>query len=352
MGQDTDIIALVGARDRGHALLEALLGIPRIEVRYVFDVDPAAPGVLLARQNGICCRSDLRFDELSADADVDLILETTGEPEVLAALQTSKHPNSCLLCAAGVRTLSHVLAELTDVVKDANVEKARYIRQASHQIKSPLSSIQSYVNVILGGYTGELPEHTREIMEKIQSRCDAALEALAKRRMLADLRCIDRDGLEMSTVHLSETISEAVDRHAALADERGIEIRLRPHDGPGLVRCGPPQMLALLCELLENAMIYSHDSGVVEIGLTSLSDGRLTLSIRDHGIGIPARCLPRIFDEDYRADPAVKHHQDGAGLGLAIAREIADLHRFGLAAESKEGHGSVFTVTAPEAPTA
>ena len=48
----------------------------------------------------------------------------------------------------------------------------------------------------------------------------------------------------------------------------------------------------------------------------------------------------------------MKHHQDGAGLGLAIAREIADLHRFGLAAESEEGHGSVFTVTVPAAPAA
>ena len=111
-------------------------------------------------------------------------------------------------------------------------------------------------------------------------------------------------------------------------------------------------MLALLSELLENAVIYSHDGGLVEIALASLRDGRLALSIRDHGIGIPERCLPRIFDEDYRADPAVKHHQDGAGLGLAIAREIADLHQFELAAESEEGHGSVFTVTVPQAPTA
>jgi signal transduction histidine kinase len=245
-----------------------------------------------------------------------------------------------------------LLAEITDVRRRANVEKARYLRQASHQVKSPLSSIQTYVNVILGGYTGEIPERTRDIVEKIHSRCDAALGALAKRRMLADLRCIDGDGLEMSTVRLGEMIDQAVARYAEAAAGRDIEIRVPPHHGPDLVRCSPPQMLALLSELLENALVYSHDGGLVEIALASLSDGRLTLSIRDHGIGIPERCLPRIFDEDYRADLAVKHHLDGAGLGLAIAREIADLHRFGLAAESKEGHGSVFTVTVPEAPAA
>ena len=370
---DTDIIALVGAGDRGHAILEALLRIPGIEVRYVFDADPAAPGVALARENGIRCRTDGRFDELSADADVDLILETTGKPEVLAALLASKHPNSCLLGAAGMRIISHLLdaqrqtdallerqrrtfeqriVELTDGIERANSEKARYLRQASHQLKSPLSSIQSYVNVILGGYTGEIPERTREIMEKIHSRCDAALDALDERRMLADLRCIDRDGLEMSTVRLSEVITQTVDRHAELARKRGIEIRPLPHDGPDLVHCDPQQMLTLLSELIENAVIYSQDRGLVEISLEAQRDGRLAVSIRDHGIGIPARCLPRIFDEDYRADPAVKHHKDGAGLGLAIAREIADLHQFDLAAESEEGHGSVFTLSVPLAPTA
>ena len=175
--------------------------------------------------------------------------------------QASKHPDSCLIGAAGMRFISRLLAEITDVGQRANVEKARYLRQASHQVKSPLSSIQTYVNVILGGYTGEIPERTRDIVEKIHSRCDAALGALAKRRMLADLRCIDRDGLEMSTVRLGEMIDQAVARYAEAAAGRDIEIRVLPHDGPDLVRCGPPQMLALLCELLENAVIYSHDGG-------------------------------------------------------------------------------------------
>jgi signal transduction histidine kinase len=364
----TDIIALVGARERGRAILEALLRIPGIEVRYVFDPDPAAPGVALARESGIRCRTDGRFDELSADVDVGLILDTTDDPHVLAALLAGKHPDSCLLGAAGMRVFSRLvdaqretaallerqshtyeqrIVDLTEEIERANSEKSRYLRQAAHQLKSPLSSIQSYVNVILGGYTGEIPERTREIMEKIHSRCDAALSALAKRRTLAELRGVDRDQLEMSTVHLDEVIGQAVGLHGALAGRRGIEIRRLPHGGPDLVRGHRGQMLALVSELLENAVVYSEDDGLVEISLTLQRDQRLVVSIRDHGIGIPTRCLPRIFDEDYRAAPAAKHHPDGAGLGLTIAREIADLHQFHLTAESEEGHGSVFTLTVP-----
>ena len=355
MGRDTEVIALVGAGDQAGPILEALLRVPDIEVRYVFDVDLAATGFALARESGARHRTDGRFDELTADTGVDLILETTGDPEVLAALLASKSPDSCVLCAAGLRLVERLLDDrrrTAALLEDATAEKARYLRQASHQLKSPLTSVQSYVNVILGGYAGEIPERTRELIETIHSRIDAALAALAKRRMLADLRCIDRGGLEKSVVPLSEVTKQAIDLHTARAGERGVEIRFLPLDGPDLVLCDPQMMVTLLSELVENAVIYSQERGQVEICVEALRDSLLAVSIRDHGIGIPERCLPRVFDEDYRADPAVKHHQYGAGLGLTIAREIADLHQFHLAAESEEGNGSVFTVTVPPAVTA
>jgi len=367
------VVALVGVGERGRAILEALLDIPAIEVRYYVDTDPSAPGVALARERGVRCRADGRFDELRDDGDVELILETTGSPETLEALAASEHSHARLLDSAGVRILAHLLmarqettarleqqlrdgerriAELSAAVDRAPVEMARYLRQASHQIKTPLSAIETYVNVILGGYTGEIPERTREIIEKIHSRCEAALRSLAKRRMLADLRCAGRDGLEMSTVHLNELAGQAVDLHAALAGERGVDIRLLAHEGADLVRCDPPKMVVLLSELVENAVVYSRADGMVEVSVVAVADGHLEVRVRDQGIGIPERCLPRIFDDDYRADPAVQHHQDGAGLGLAIAREVADLHQFDLTVESEEGRGSVFTLSVPPAPAA
>ena len=371
MGRTQDIIALVGEGDRGRTLLEALLGAPGVEVRYYVDTDAASPGVALARERGVRCRSDGRFDELQSDADVDLIVETTGDQDVLAALATAKHPDTRLLDPAGVRLMLGLLeahsgatglpederrayekriAELTAAVERAPVEQACYVRQASHQVKTPLSAIQSYVNVILGGYTGEIPERTRGIVEKIHSRCEAALTNLAKCRMLADVRCNGRDGLEMSTMHLNELVGQAVELRAELAGRRGVEVELLAHEGTDLVRCDPQKTVVLLAELVENAVVYSHEGGLVQVSVEPAPDGRLAVVVRDQGIGIPERCLPRIFAEDYRADPAVQHHPDGAGVGLTIAREIADLQGFDVSVESEEGHGSVFTLTVPPAP--
>jgi len=332
--------------------------VPGAEVRCVWDPDPAAPGMALAREHGIRTLSG-DLDELAAEPGLDLVLETTGDPEVLAALQAGSPPHVSVLGDAAARLVTQLcvtqcstIARLSDVVETANIDKACYLRQASHQIKSPLSSIQSYVNVILGGYTGEIPDRTRQVVEKIHARIEAALAALAKRRMLADLRCVDPSGLETGTLHLDELAAEAVARQAELAAARGVKIRHASAQGTDLVRGEPTMLTALLTELVQNAVVYSTEGGTVEVAVAAQPDGRVAVSVRDRGIGVPERCLPKIFDEDYRADTAAKHNPDGAGLGLTVARVIADLHGFDLAAESEEGQGSTFTLTAPQAPAA
>jgi signal transduction histidine kinase len=368
-----DIIALVGADASGTELLESLLNVPGIEVRYVVVDDPDAPAIALGREHGIRCLSSGELDVLTSDADLDLIVDTTGDPAVLAALTADMRVAARVLAAAGARLLLGLaareretvarlerelaagelrIAELTETVEQMPTEKACYVRQASHQIKSPLSSIQSYVNVLLGGYAGELPDRAHDIVEKIHTRCEAALDALAKRRTLANLRCIGPDGLEMRDVSLNELVGRVVESHLELAATRGIEISFDRGDAPDLVRCDPDTMTMLLSELVENAVIYSPDGGLVEIAVASHDDGRPAVTVSDQGIGIPERCLTRIFDEDFRTDTAKKHHPDAAGVGLTIARETADLHGASITVESDEGQGSMFTLTLPPAPTA
>jgi signal transduction histidine kinase len=356
----------VGTGKGGRAVLEALLRVPAVEVRYVFDAKPNSPLAALARKSGVSCRTDGRFDELAADPRVDLILETTGDPKVLRSLQASKHPNSCVLAAPGRRLVGYLLAaerhataeakerslecdRLREQLRLSSQEHIRHLRQATHQLKSPLASIQSYVNVILGGYTGEVPEPTRAIIEKIRSRCDAALRALSKRSLLARLSGMEHGTVEAVPIHLNDIIGQAVDAQAKLAAERGITIDFQPVAGADLVRGEPGQVLTLVAELLENAVIYSRDQGSVEVSVQQRLPDALDVSVCDHGIGIPQRSLSRIFDEDYRADPAVKHYRDGAGLGLAIARTIAALQGVRLRVESEEGQGSIFTASFPQA---
>ena len=352
MGHDTDIVALVGAKERGTAILAALLRVPGVEVRYVVDGDPGAPGIALAGERGIRCVVDGRLDVLAADPELDLVVDTGDDPGAPAALRAAGVAADRLLSGAGADLVVRLLTELSAVADRARADEAHYLRQASHQVKSPISSIETYVGVVLGGYAGEIPDRTRDVMQKIKARCEAALAGLAKRRLLADLRCLDRADLAPSAVRLGELAGRAAGQLAALAAGRQVAIELAPVDGADLVRCDPDQTVLLLRELLENAVVYSPAGAAVEVAVGDAADGRVALTVADHGIGIPERCLPHVFDEDYRADTAVKQHPDGAGLGLAVAREIAALQGFELTAASDEGQGSVFTLTAPAAPVA
>ena len=355
MKDGTYTVAIVGAGERARTMLERLLDVPRLKVECIVDGGSpesadgrTAPGLVCAAEHGVRCLTLDRLDEVAADPAVDLILETTGEPATMAALRDSG-PRAYVLDATGTHFVEHLLAQAARATECAIAEGACYLRQASHQLKSPLASVQSYANVILGGYTGELPERTRQIVEKIHARCEAALAGLAKRRILADLRCSGHDGLQPEDIHLRDAISRAAESQRPLAEARGIEIRILPYEGADLVRGDARHLAVLLSELLQNAVVYSYEGGLVEVALARDHDDRLTVSVRDHGIGVPARCLARIFDEDYRADPSVRHHPEGAGLGLTIAQEIAALHGFRLEVVSEEGRGSEFTLTVPPA---
>ena len=124
--------------------------------------------------------------------------------------------------------------------------------------------------------------------------------------------------------------------------------RCIPVHSPGPVYgLGDPMRLAeLFFNLLENATQHTPPDGVVEVRVGS-EGANITVAVRDTGAGIPPEHLPHIFERFYRVDTARSREEGGAGLGLAIARWIAELHGGGIQAESEPGRGTTMTVTLP-----
>ncbi|MGE0306827.1 MAG: sensor histidine kinase, partial [Acidimicrobiia bacterium] len=108
------------------------------------------------------------------------------------------------------------------------------------------------------------------------------------------------------------------------------------------------QLVSAVGNLLENAVRYSDPGTSVEIS-TSSSGGLVEIRVTDHGIGIPARDLDRVFERFYRVDRARSRETGGTGLGLSIVRHVADNHRGTVAVTSVEGQGSTFTLRLPTA---
>jgi two-component system sensor histidine kinase SenX3 len=149
-------------------------------------------------------------------------------------------------------------------------------------------------------------------------------------------------------VNVGLVINEALDRVRSLADLRLIDVSVGERVRQLRIVGDRRQLVSAVANLLENAAKYSDVGGGVEVDATA-ENGWLVLSVTDHGIGIPARDIDRVFERFYRVDRARSRETGGTGLGLAIVRHVATNHGGTVSVRSLEGQGSMFTLRLPEA---
>jgi len=379
----TEVIAIIGAGKGGTAILATLLKMPRVITKHVCDVNPAAPGITLARQHGIQCHTQMAA--ICQDKEIDLIFEVTGRKEIFARILAQKQANTRVIGSEDARIIFHLLdlqQEVSDRLEDYNLilerrvlertaeqekantelerkiieyeklneklqqinnEKTKYLMHATHQLKAPFAAIQSYTGLILEGYTGEIPKMTRAIVEKINKRCILLSDSIKDMLELANLKSLVKENVQMSVCPLDSIISSVVKHLAALAVSREIKISAPATLDDVAVQCNRNQILILLSNLLENAIYYSPNGATISIAVKAVPAALVKISVTDHGIGIDGKHLRHIFEEYFRANNAVAVNERGTGLGLAIAMEIAEIHGAKIEVESTLGKGSVFS---------
>ncbi len=152
--------------------------------------------------------------------------------------------------------------------------------------------------------------------------------------------------LSLSEVALDELADEVARGMRLLAERRGVSLET-DLSGPVRLRGDSDRLRELMVILTDNAIKYTDAGGKVRLLVRSASGGKATVRVSDTGSGIPADALPHIFDRFYRVDKARSREAGGAGLGLAIARWIAEAHGGSIRVESVTGVGTTFTVELP-----
>ena len=378
----SEIIAIIGAGKGGTAILEMLLKMPDVAGKHVCDVNPQAPGMLLARQHAIQCHAQMT--EICRDKEVDLIFEVTGRKEIFSQILAQKPEKTRVIGSDDARIIFHLLdlqqgvterledysqvlerrvlertmelekantelekkifehEKLNEKLLQINNEKTKYLMHAAHQLKAPFAAIQSYTELILDGYTGKIPPMTLDIVGKIRERCELLSESIKDMLELANLKSLIRENIQMETCSLADIINSVVKHLSELAVARKINVSV-PAGQDLMVACNRNQVLILLSNLLENAIYYSPGDSTVAIEAQEEPDAMVQISVIDHGIGIDEKFQGRIFEEYFRANQAVAVNERGTGLGLAIAREIAQVHDTSIEVKSALGKGSTFS---------
>ncbi len=254
---------------------------------------------------------------------------------------------SLLLCAAallGFFFISHLLARLAlRPVEAAWTSQRQFVADASHELKTPVTVILANTDMVLAH-----PDDTVACQSKWLGYIRE--EALGMKKLVEDLLFLAKgdaggDRRPAGTAELSQVVNEALLSFEPVAFEAGVTLQeevaaeLRVPGDAG-------QLRRLVVILLDNAVKYAGEAGTVTVTLAGQGD-RAVLRVRNTGRPIPPEHLAHIFERFYRADAARDRGQGGYGLGLAIAKAIADAHGGRLTAASDAAEGTVFTLSLP-----
>ena len=229
-----------------------------------------------------------------------------------------------------------------DRLRDLDELRERSIASVSHELRSPLTVIKGYVEGMLAGEDGDLAAEQRETAEIVE-RNVIRLERLVEDLLL--LSRIDSNQLELrrSRLDVAELVAGAAADVALDAQARGLELEVAVGDGH-YVDGDRERLEQVFVNLLSNAVKYGGDGASVDVRMFR-EGGRAVTEVCDYGVGIPPGELARIGERFFRASTA--DVAQGHGLGLAISRELIELHGGELQVDSEVGRGSTFRVLLP-----
>jgi len=250
---------------------------------------------------------------------------------------------------AEVRELALSFNQMARQVKASQQAQQDFVANVSHDLKTPLTSIRGFSQAILDGTAADR-EETQRAAGIIYD------EAGRMRRMVDDLLLLarmDAGQVQMARrpVDLVQLLRGCITRLEPRAQQSGVALNLSLGELPPLTGDGD-RLVQLFTNLLDNALEHTPAGGRVTISAEPAA-GQIIVSVADTGPGIPAGQLSRIFERFYQVDKSRARSQtSGAGLGLAICKELAEAHSGRITAESVVGVGTKFSVYLPAADTA
>jgi two-component system phosphate regulon sensor histidine kinase PhoR len=270
-------------------------------------------------------------------------------PEGAKTIPVEIHGRELWLSISGVEFVDGTVYAFRDLTSERLIEelKGEFITTVSHELRTPLAAIYGAAET-LRRPDRELSRDDREHLLAVISQESDRLARVVGEILLAGHLDSRRLQLAEAPIEVAELVRDVV---AAMEHHARDGIRLSLVGPPALptVSTDPDRLRQVLMNLIENAINYSPEGGLVEVKVEARA-AHLSISVKDEGLGIPAHEQRRIFDKFYRVDPNLTSGVGGTGLGLYVCRELVHLMGGRIWVESTVGAGSTFFVDLPVAP--
>ena len=240
------------------------------------------------------------------------------------------------------------LEEASREVVKLEEEKSRFLRFlsiAAHDLKAPLTAIQGFLWVMLGGYAGELADKQRNMLDRSSRRINELLNLISD---LLDIPRIETGQIvpEMKEISLRQVIRNCLEGQRDLAKEKGIKLKVELPEKVSKIRGSSPRLQQVITNLIDNAVTYTPE-GTVTLRVEE-KNNEIQVEVIDTGIGIPPEDMPQLFEDFFRASNV---EVKGTGLGLSISKRIVEAHGGKIWCESpcpESNQGSKFVFTLPK----
>ncbi len=237
------------------------------------------------------------------------------------------------------------LRRSNDQLRELDATKDEFVSMASHQLRTPLTSVKGYISMVIEGDAGKITNEQKKLLNEAFVSSERMVHLISDflnvNRLQTGKFVIDRTATD-----LTKTVSEEVASMEQIADSHGVKIVYKAPSRFPLLYVDDDKIRQAIVNFIDNAVYYSPESKQVAVTLT-IEDGDAVLRVIDHGMGVPRDEQHRLFTKFFRAQNARKQRPDGTGVGLFLAKKVVDGHGGRLVFHSIPGKGSTFGFRLP-----
>lgn len=236
------------------------------------------------------------------------------------------------------------LRKSNDQLRGLDTAKDEFVSMASHQLRTPLTSIKGYISMVLEGDAGKITKMQRQLLREAFTSSERMVHLINEFLSVSRVQT-GKFMIERRQVDLAKIVRQEVRSLETTAESRDLKLSFTAPSKPVAVLVDEAKIRQVIMNFIDNALYYSKPGTTINILLEATKEARLT--VVDTGIGVPARQQSKLFTKFFRADNARTQRPDGTGVGLYLAKMIIDGHGGKVIFSSKEGQGSTFGFSVP-----
>lgn len=269
----------------------------------------------------------------------ELVIAIQNALSVQEVRDINKHLQQRIESATAELRTSNTQLRHLDKTKD------EFLSMASHQLRTPLTSVKGYLSMVLEGDAGKVTDTQKRLLGEAFTSSERMVHLIHDFLNVSRLQT-GKFMLEQHPYDIAKLVSEEVKSLQRAAETRNMKLEFTNTIGELVLNIDENKIRQVIMNFIDNALFYSHDDSTIMVELNQ-TDSDVELRVKDTGIGVPKGEQSQLFTKFYRASNARKQRPDGTGVGIFLAKKVITEHGGNVLFESVEGKGSTFGFTLP-----